>query len=217
MTTKGQKGKKQRKGKQAEQSNRRSPRQANESNRTSLLLFGGAGILIVAIVIFGVIAAAGDAERVDQLLINLYQGQETLGVTGDDIKFEDILAQGKPTVLNFWGGDCPPCRAEMPDLQRSYARNGENATFFGLDSGRFLGLGTTRSGRSLIDELFVTYPAGDPPDRSLLQRYQIQGLPATMFIRSDGTLFRRWDGIINENQLDIVIGEMVRAEAEGAS
>ena len=27
------------------------------------------------------------------------------------------ILQGRPNVLNFWVGLCPPCRAELPDLQ----------------------------------------------------------------------------------------------------
>ena len=115
-------------------------------------------MLILAVVIFGIYTVIRDAEKVDQLLIDLYQGQDELKVSGYEIKFEDILSQGKPTVLNFWGGDCPPCRAEMPDLQRSYETNRDDVRYFGMDSGRYFGLGTPRSAKRLIDELSVTYP-----------------------------------------------------------
>jgi thiol-disulfide isomerase/thioredoxin len=182
-----------------------------------MYLFGGVALLIVAVLVFGVYTGIRDADKVDQLLIDLYQGQEELGATNDEIRFEDILSQGKPTVLNFWGGDCPPCRAEMPDLQRSYEANGTDVVFFGMDSGRYFGLGTPRSAQSLMNELSVTYPIGGPPNRTPITQYAVRGLPATMFIDAEGNLFRRWDGLITQFQLDTVIAEMLRTEADSAS
>lgn len=32
----------------------------------------------------------------------------------------DLLAEGRPVVLNFWAGLCPSCRLEMPDLQATH-------------------------------------------------------------------------------------------------
>ena len=28
--------------------------------------------------------------------------------------------KGKPVLVNFWGTFCPPCKEEMPDLQKMY-------------------------------------------------------------------------------------------------
>lgn len=182
-----------------------------------MYLFGGVGLFIVAIIVFGIYTSIRDADKVDQLLIDLYQGQEELGATDDEIKFEDILAQGKPTVLNFWGGDCPPCRAEMPDLQRSYETNRNDVVFFGMDSGRYFGLGSPRSAQNLMNELSVTYPIGGPPNRTPITQYAVRGLPATMFIDAQGNLFRRWDGLITQFQLDTIIAEMLRTGTDSAS
>src|SRR5256885_3243174 len=47
--------------------------------------------------------------------IVVYQGQDVLG--GQETHFSDVFHQNKPVVLNFWAGQCPPCRAEMSELQ----------------------------------------------------------------------------------------------------
>ncbi len=37
--------------------------------------------------------------------------------------------KGKPILLNFWATWCPPCIAEMPDLQKLYDSYGQEAAF----------------------------------------------------------------------------------------
>lgn len=44
----------------------------------------------------------------------------TLYATGDNEVFRLSELQGQPVWLNFWGSWCPPCRAEMPELQAAW-------------------------------------------------------------------------------------------------
>ena len=37
---------------------------------------------------------------------------------GEVVHLSDF--RGQPVWLNFWGSWCPPCRAEMPDIQTAY-------------------------------------------------------------------------------------------------
>ena len=90
--------------------------------------------------------------------ITVYSGQEVLG--GEELAFSSIFTHGKPVVLNFWAGLCPPCRAEMPDLQSVYGEYQDRVLLLGLDIGPFVGLGSRDDGRALVQELNITYPTG---------------------------------------------------------
>lgn len=37
--------------------------------------------------------------------------------------------RGKPVFINFWNTWCPPCRDEMPDLDKLYREYGDNVEF----------------------------------------------------------------------------------------
>jgi peroxiredoxin len=41
-----------------------------------------------------------------------------IGLDGAIVSLSDF--RGKPIWLNFWGSWCPPCRAEMPDVETAY-------------------------------------------------------------------------------------------------
>lgn len=48
-------------------------------------------------------------ERPDFKLV-AYQGDDVLG--GHETTFSTVFNQGKPVVLNFFAGQCPPCQGE---------------------------------------------------------------------------------------------------------
>lgn len=155
------------------------------------------------------------------LEISVYQGQETLG--GDSAALSDALAHGKPVVLNFWAALCPPCRAEMPEFQRVHERRGGEVTILGVDIGPQQFLGTREEGRALLRDLGVTYAAGTTYNETVARDFEILGMPTTIFIRADGSVARKWSGVINEEKLNELVDELVggasasSAAADGGS
>ena len=161
-------------------------------------------------------AAGAVSLETPDLEISVYQGQETLG--GDSATLSDALAHGKPVVLNFWAALCPPCRAEMPEFQRVYESRGGEVTIIGVDIGPQQYLGTREEGRALLKDLGVTYPAGTTYNETVARDFEILGMPTTIFIRADGSVARKWSGVINEEKLNELVDELVGGTAaESAS
>lgn len=53
---------------------------------------------------------------------------------GEPVKVSDFT--GKITLLNFWATWCPPCRAEMPSIERLYQQmSGTNFRIVAVDAG----------------------------------------------------------------------------------
>ncbi len=153
--------------------------------------------------------APAASERATDFDIFLYQGEETLG--SSDLTLNGMLALGKPMVLNFWAALCPPCRAEMPDLERVHQKYGDRALFFGLDVGPFQLLGTREEGQQLLKELRITYPSGSTEYERIIMDYGIQSMPTTFFIKPNGEIQREWAGILNESKLEELVEELIAA------
>ena len=111
------------------------------------------------------------------------------------------LIGSKPIVLNFWAGLCPPCRAEMPDLQEFNQEYKDQALLLGIDLGQFFGLGNLEDAKNLLKELEVTYPAGSTADSDLVKNYKVLAMPTTIFINTDGTIVNKWTGALNSSVL----------------
>ena len=141
--------------------------------------------------------------------IQVYRGANTLG--GDRVDLSQVVAQGKPVALNFFAGLCPPCRAEIPDLQEVHNRLGDRFTLVGVDVGPFTGLGTNDDGLELIEDLDVTFPTGSTPSRDVVNRYRILGMPSTVFITPDGKVLRKWDGALSQSKLEELVQQLITA------
>ncbi len=177
--------------------------------------------LVLAMAVALLLAACGggtngDTQVIDQneqngdlapdFLISMFQGQDVVG--GQDINFHDLTGE-KPIVLNFWAGLCPPCRAEMPDLQEFSNEYEDRALLLGIDLGQFTGLGNLEDAQELLNDLGVSYPAGYTEDDQVIRNYKVLGMPTTVFINADGTIHDKWTGALTRSTLEEKTDEML--------
>ncbi len=182
---------------------------------------GGAGLVVALIVIVTLISsngstgntAAEDDGLAKDFSFTLYQGEQELG--GEKLNLAEL--RGKPVVLNFWAGLCPPCRAEMPDLQRFYEESQDEVVMLGIDVGRFNNLGGSGDAKRLLKELDITYPAGFTRDGSVMREYAVISMPTTVFINSKGEVFQSWPGVITRDILASLTDSMANAEDRSES
>ena len=151
----------------------------------------------------------GEMRPAPDFMFETYQGADLLG--GDSVQFSRIIAAGKPVVLNFWAAQCPPCRTEMPDLDHAYQAMKDRVLLIGLDVGPLISLGTRAEGQALAEELGVTYPVGTTADTTVMQRFQVLGMPTTTFITSQSQVNRQWTGLLNETAIRELIDELIQA------
>ena len=131
---------------------------------------------------------------------------------GTELTFSHFFSDGKPVILNFWAGLCPPCRAEMPDFQEFHEQKKDSVILVGVDIGQYLGLGNREDAAELLDELGITYPTGLTSESSVTRDYNVLGMPTTVFLNTDGTVFRTWNGILTKEQLNDRADELLMAQ-----
>ena len=100
--------------------------------------------------------SSGEGAKAPDFEFSMFQGIEEVGFRNGNL----ARLEGKPLVLNFWAGLCPPCRAEMPQFQLFYEEFKEDIQLVGIDIGIFTGLGSRSNAEELLRELGVTYLAG---------------------------------------------------------
>ena len=172
----------------------------------------GIALLTVFLLVALVTVACGGRGGGGDFDIGTYQSGGVL--EGRDTSLQAVLDQGKPVVLNFWGGLCPPCRAEMPTLEDAWQEFDEEVVMLGIDVGPFFGLGSTQDGIDLLRDTGVTYPAGNSRNSSILEDFNLNSLPATFFMLPDGTIQEDWLGAISSGPLSRRIEALIEAHDE---
>jgi len=103
--------------------------------------------------------------------------------------------KGKVIVVNFWATWCPPCRAEMPSMQRAWEQlREEGIMMLAIDVGE---------DEDAIFEFTASYPVEFPllldTDSSVSEAWDVKGLPTTFVVDQWGRKVyravggREWD------------------------
>jgi len=162
--------------------------------------------LALVLTLAAIACGSSAGSQAPDFAITMFQGDDVVG--GQEVTLQDLIGE-RPIVLNFWAGLCPPCRAEMPDLEVFNDKFKDRALLLGIDLGQFTGLGTQDDAKDLLRELDLTYPAGFTPDSDVVQKYQVLGMPTTIFINADGTIHNKWTGALNSEVLEEKTLEML--------
>lgn len=124
--------------------------------------------------------------------------------------------KGKTIFLNFWATWCPPCRAEMPDIQKVY----ETYDTEGDDALIVLGVAAPGYGnekdeegiKEFLSENGYTYPVLMDTDAELFTAYGIYSYPTTFMIDRDGNVFGYASGQLSEDTMKSIIEQTMKGE-----
>ncbi len=118
--------------------------------------------------------------------------------TGETVKLSDL--RGKAVLLHFWATWCPPCRAELPEmnaLAESLAANSDSKLEF---------LAVCISDEETSRAQFMaknnyTFKGGLDARGDVASLYRVQGIPSSFLISPDGSIEKRHVGAMSKAQL----------------
>jgi thiol-disulfide isomerase/thioredoxin len=99
--------------------------------------------------------------------------------------------------LNFWATWCPPCKEEMPAMERLYQRYRDKGLVVLAVSVDTEGAPTVIP---YVNEHKFTFPIGLDPRMTLAEQHGVRALPTSLLFDKKGTLVamavgpREWDG-----------------------
>jgi cytochrome oxidase Cu insertion factor (SCO1/SenC/PrrC family) len=119
---------------------------------------------------------------------------------GSHVSLADLA--GKPAVINFWATFCPPCRAEMPLLQKQVSPQ-SGVLLVLVNEGE-----SSQAARDYLGGLGLHRASLLDSDLSVGRAFGAIALPTTVFVRADGTIAGRHIGQLDDAVLAAEISNL---------
>ncbi len=126
------------------------------------------------------------------------------GLDGKTVKLSNL--RGKPVFINFWASWCPPCKEEIPEIQKFYEKY----------QGRVevLAVNITFNDKmpdilNILQADHATYPVllDEDNNHPVADDYQVDGIPASFFVDKDGVIRDIHVGGMNLQMLEASISK----------
>ena len=124
---------------------------------------------------------------------------------GDQMNLSDY--RGKKVILNFWATWCPPCKAEMPHMQKFYENNKENGieviavNLTNIDKGQ-------ENIEAFVNDYGLTFDIPLDVDGDVGTQYQAFTIPTSYIIDSNGIITKRIVGPMDESMMTNLVSEI---------
>jgi peroxiredoxin len=125
-------------------------------------------------------------------------------LSGETVSLSDY--RGKKVIINMWATWCPPCRVEMPDMQRFYENHaGDDVEILAVNM-------TSQDSISSIEEfkekIGITFPILLDTHNEVGVTYRVLQIPTTWFIDRNGVITNIVLGAMNEEVMIKSINQM---------
>jgi peroxiredoxin len=130
---------------------------------------------------------------------------ELSDLEGNPVKLSDF--QGKVVMVNFWATWCPPCRIEMPHMQKFYEDyESKDVVILGVN------LTPTEQNeeaiKPFVEEQKLTFPIVLDPAGEAMLTYQVVAYPTTYLLDSKGVIQEKFRGAINYEIMEDAVSKI---------
>jgi thiol-disulfide isomerase/thioredoxin len=163
-------------------------------NQKNDLVFLSGSLATFAGVFFLSSFLINDASKAQNVDISVLNGR--VDIYENPIEIDD----DKVIILNFWATWCPPCRAEMPDLN-AFNQNFPEANFIGINN-----IASEKSGMQGVKEFMqsnnYTFTVLADKASSLTTLFEVSSFPTTVVVSPKGDVLAKKVGVVSESWLE---------------
>ncbi len=167
----------------------------------AIALVGGAWIHLTRLP-----AESADAPRVAPQVNFLAPSFSLPALDGAVVSSNDL--RGRVVLVNVWATWCPPCRAEMPEIQAAYERyRSQGLVVVAINQGEDAG-----TVARFAEQFDLTFPILLDPGGTIGRSYQVYALPGSFFIDRDGMVRAKTLGGLTRAYIDAQLFPLLESQ-----
>lgn len=191
---------------------KKNPARKNPS-KAMALAFMGVGLLVLGGLAVALIARPGTASPQEESQQFTPAIPIAVDFPAPDLNLQDLDGNpvglddfaGQVVLVNNWAFWCPPCRAELPELQAYYDDHRKDRfTVIGIEAG-----GEYQDVKYHVDLYQLNFPIWLDPQEQALRTFQNGSLPNSYVIDRNGQVRLAWNGPINRETLEKYVSPLL--------
>jgi peroxiredoxin len=179
-----------------------------------------AGFILMALALIGILlqTRGQTAPAADQALDiptnPPYSGPARVGAAMRDFTLKDINGKqvklsdfsGREVLINTWATWCPPCKAEMPDLNAFYEKHKDSGfIILGINAGESRDLAA-----GFANQLNLSFPILLDSDEYVVDSLGIRDFPTSILVGRDGKIQDVQVGMFTPDMLEQKILPLIK-------
>lgn len=118
--------------------------------------------------------------------------------------------KGKTVFLNFWATWCPPCKEEMPEIQKQYEKYGNNEgdlIILGVAAPNLGSEGDAEHIKKFLSDNKYTFPVVMDTDGTIFGSYGVRSFPTTFMLDTDNNVYGYVEGGLSLDMMEQIISQ----------
>lgn len=115
-------------------------------------------------------------------------------MNGEEVSLSDY--QGQKVFLNFWASWCPPCKKEMPDMQKLHENYGDQLKILTVNIGE-----SKSATANFMMQNKLNFTVLLDKNKSTAQNYLVRGIPTSYFLDENGEITEKVVGAVNYEKM----------------
>lgn len=119
-------------------------------------------------------------------------------MNNEEIALRDL--EGQKVFINFWASWCPPCKAEMPDIEKLHENHGEDIKIIAVNLEE-----AKEKVEKYLENEDLNFTVLLDKNKNVANKYLIRAIPTSYFLNKNGIIIEKNLGVLSYEKMKEIL------------